>query len=137
MNNATRVIALVLLASGVLTAAQASEEDAARNRIGVPKLQGRADMRAEEVESPTLPRVQDSLKEAQALMAKIHRTGNPTERQQLMQQHLKSMNAGLAQLRTLITGNLTPRQMNQRVDLMQAMLDQMSERQRLEEEAPK
>jgi hypothetical protein len=137
MNTAARAIALTLLASGVLSTAQASDEDAARHRIGASKLEGRADMRAEEVESPSLPRMQDSLKETQALMAKIRRAGSPAERQHLMQQHLKALNDSLAQLRTLMTGNLTQRQMSQRVDLMQAMLDQMSERQRLEAEASK
>lgn len=128
---------LALLACSIVTTAKASDEDAARHRIGVPKLEGRADMRMEEAESPTIPRVKEGLKEAEALMSSIRRTEDPAERQKLMQQHLQALHEGLAQMRTLMSDDLSRRQLAQRVDLMQALLDQMSERQKIEEEAAK
>jgi hypothetical protein len=124
---------LALLACAFIAPTQASDQDAARHRIGVPKLQGRADVPTKEQDSPALPQAQEGLKATQALMAQIHRTSDPAERNKLLQQHLQAMNANLAQLRGLIGSEMSERQMAHRMDLMQAMLDQMSERQKLEE----
>jgi hypothetical protein len=137
MTSPARSIAALALLSLSVTA-QASEEDAARHRIGVPKLQGRADIRTEEVDSPALPRAQKSLKDTQALMSRIRGTEDPAERQKLMHQHLQALHENLAQVRTLMNEeDLSGRELSQRVDLMQALLDQMSERQKIEEAAPK
>lgn len=123
---------LALAACALVMSARASEEDAARHRIGVPKLQGRADIRTEEVESPTLSRVEKSLKETQALIIKIRETGDPAERRTLMDQHLRLLNDNLAQLRTLMNDDLSKPHLSKSLNLAQAVLDQMSERQKIE-----
>jgi hypothetical protein len=139
MNTAARrpIAFLALLACSLVAGVHASEQDAARHRIGVPKLEGRADIRTEEVESPALPRAQRGLKETQALMSRIRGITDPAERQKLMEQHLQALHDSLAEIRTLMSGDLTRRQLSQRVDLMQALLDQMSERQKVEAGATK
>jgi hypothetical protein len=123
MNRARRTISLlVLLSCAFVATATASDQDAARHPINRPD---------DEKSSPAVARTQDGLKSTQDLMTKIRATADPVEKRKLLSQHLQSMRANLELMRALTKGQMT----RQGVDMMQAMLDQMAEHQKMEEDA--
>ena len=123
MHRPRRAISLlVLLSCAFVATASASDQDAARHPINRPD---------DDKSSPAVSRTQDGLKSTQELMAKIRSTADPVEKRKLLAQHLQSMRANLDLMRTMTKGQMS----RQGVDMMQAMLDQMAEHQKAEEDS--
>jgi peptidoglycan hydrolase CwlO-like protein len=72
-----------------------------------------------------MQQMQAYLKQMQAQMDKIRQTQDPEERHRLMQEHIKSMQEGMQIIHKMSGGAL-----EQRVNVMEMMMDQMLEQQK-------
>jgi hypothetical protein len=129
----TRVYPLILLSALTLTAAAQQPHD-----------HGAAPPGAEQPTS--MPGMQERMQHMHDLMARIHATSDPGERQKLMDEHMRAMNEGMQMMRGGAMGQ-QPRaacaegdtrcemqrmqgeqqMMQRRMDMMQGMMGQMME----------
>lgn len=95
-----------------------------------------------------MPQMQDNLKKMQDLMTRLRASKNPTERQQLMQQHSKAMMDQMGMMRGMGSGQggttkgdgmmnhdmMDHQAMQSRMDMMQMMMDQMLQHQEAQQD---
>ena len=80
----------------------------------------------------------DNMRSMQAQMEKMRKTTDPKERDKLMQEHMKSMQDGMAKMHGMMGGAAAKgsdeaqqhAMMEQRMDMMQMMMEQMLEHQK-------
>ena len=93
-----------------------------------------------------MARMHEQMKKTQALMDRMRKTTDPTERQKLIQDHMQSMREGMSMMQGMggamlggkggmgmMGGDPKQRQdmMERRMDMMQMMMDQMMQHQQM------
>jgi hypothetical protein len=96
------VVALFLGASAVLAQAPV-DEHAGHRPAGAPPppASPAAQSPAQGMGAAAMPRMRDNMKKMQELMAKIHASKDPAERQQLMQQHSRAMHEQMQMMQAM------------------------------------
>jgi hypothetical protein len=134
MNTSPRALLILALLAAASTAS-ASDETAARHRVGSQASQSTLVRGSEDKDTHEVSEMKDSRKSMQELMAKIEATTDAAERRALLQQHSQAMQAHLETIRAaLSTGPLKAKALRERTDMMQAMLDQMQAHQKIADE---
>jgi hypothetical protein len=96
-----------------------------------------------------MPRMRDKMKSMQDLMARIHSSKSPGERQQLLRKHSKAMQEQMGMMRGMsgvqdgpskgqgmMNHDMMDHQtMQSRMDMMQMMMDQMLQHQEAQQDA--
>jgi len=100
MNSRTFTI-LVACLLAVSVAQAADEEDHAAHHPGADQSQA-ATAQEGKAAGMKMEQMQDQLKKMQDLMAKIHSTGDPKERDKLMQEHMEAMLEGMKSMHAMM-----------------------------------
>lgn len=77
----------------------------------------------------------DRMKSMQAQMDQIRRNTDPREREKLLAEHMRSMQEGMQMMRGM-GGQHGAEMMQGRMDMMQMMMEQMLEHQKMMQQAP-
>jgi len=108
----------------------------------------------------SVAQTQEHMKKMQDIMARMQKTTDPAERQKLMSEHMQAMQEGMKSMRGMGGGMMqgmmgqapkdgtakpgtgrgvpmSPEMMERRMDMMQMMMEQMMQRQKALEGAPK
>src|SRR5262245_7383730 len=97
------IVSMAIMGSfAASTAAHASEQDAARHRIGTSRSQGHTDRVGDQPVLPAVTKAQANVKASQELLGKIRKTSDPAERRALLQQHSLALRANLDEVRDLL-----------------------------------
>lgn len=124
-----------LLIAAVLacaSTAQASDETAARHRIGNQASSNALVRGSEDKDSSEVSRMKETRKSMQAVMEKLQASTDASERRALLQQHSAAMQAHLESIRAALdVGALKASALRERTEMMQGMLDQMQAHQKI------
>ncbi len=109
-----------------------------------------------QADDKSVAQMQEHMKKMQDLMARLQKTTDPAERRKLMDEHTKEMQEGMQMMRGMGGGMMgqapkdgaakpgmgrgapmSPETMERRMDMMQMMMEQMMQRQKALEGAPK